>query len=272
MRTVVFEQDQGLLKVALNRPTVLNAVDTTLLEALKEGLNRFSGDERVNALMLYGQGDVFSAGADIRELSRLDEDGIRAFHHLRESTFHLLEQFPAPTMAVISGFALGTGLELSLCCDFRIADPAARMGIPSARLGIVESYRYLTRLVQTVGLSRAKWMVYTGQTLAGQEALAVGLVEVVSPDNRVMAHAEDLWRRMAAHSHDALVRSKSVLNQCFRDPFLEAVEDAALPMVASLTTNACKDALASFLKKSKRSSDSTPSSSESDTGKTIGTD
>jgi enoyl-CoA hydratase/carnithine racemase len=120
---------------------------------------------RIKLLILYGRAGTFSVGADIGELSLLDEDGIRNFHHLRESTFHLLEQFPAPTMAVISGYALGTGLELSLCCDFRLAAPDVCLGIPSAGLGIVESYCYLTRLVQAVGPSRSRWMVYAGKKL-----------------------------------------------------------------------------------------------------------
>ena len=265
MPTVVFEQNQGLLKVALNRPAVRNAVNTTLLEALREGLNRYGSNDSIKALMLYGQGGTFSAGADIGELSLLDENGIRTFHHLRESTFRLLEQFPVPTMAVISGHALGTGLELSLCCDFRLADSNARLGIPAARLGIVESYPYLTRLVQSIGLSRSRWMVYTGKTVAGHEALTIGLVEEVSPDNDVMGHAEHLWRGMAAHSRYALIRSKSVINHCFQDPFLKLVGDTAIPLVASLATDECRDALASFKNQSTRFPDPNPFRSERDT-------
>lgn len=265
MPTVVFEQNEGLLKVALNRPAGRNAVNTTLLKALREGLKRYFGNDNIKALMLYGQGGTFSAGADIGELSLLDEDGIRTFHHLRESTFRLLEQFPVPTMAVISGHALGTGLELSLCCDFRLTHSDARLGIPAARLGIVESYRYMTRLVQTVGPSRSRWMVYTGKTVAGHEAQKIGLVEEVSPDNDVMVHAEHLWRGMAVNSRYALIRSKIVINDCLRDPFLMMVDDTAMPLVASLATDECRSALASFKNRSKRSSAPDPSRSERDT-------
>lgn len=246
MLPVIFEQNQGLLKVELNRPAVRNAVNTTLLEALREGLHRYGGNDDIKALMLYGRGGTFSAGADIGELSLLDEDGIRTFHQLRESTFRLLEQFPVPTMAVISGHALGSGLELSLCCDFRIADSNARLGIPASRLGIVESYRYMTRLVQTVGPSRSRWMVYTSKTVTGREALTIGLVEEVSPDNDVMVDAEHLWQGMATNSRYALIRSKRVINHCFRDPFLMMVDDTAMPLVASLATDECQGALASF--------------------------
>lgn len=265
MPAVLFEKDQGLVKVALNRPSVRNAVNTPLLKTLRENLNRYGGDDSVKALMLYGRGGTFSAGADIGELSGLDEDGIREFHRLRESTFDLLERFPAPTMAVISGYALGTGLELALCCDFRISDSDARLGVPSARLGIVESYGYLTRLVQTIGPSRSRWMVYTGEAVSGSEAQAMGLVEVVARDNDLMDHADRLWRRMAASSSYALTRTKSVISNCFRDPFLVSVEDAAMPLVASLATDACRDALASFTKQSKRPADPNPSPIKNDT-------
>jgi enoyl-CoA hydratase/carnithine racemase len=108
-------------------------------------------------------------------------------------------------------------------------------------------------------------MVYTGKTVTGHEALAIGLVEEVSPDNNVMVHAEHLWRGMAPNSRYALIRSKSVINHCFRDPFLMLVDDTAMPLVASLATDECRGALASFKNQSTRSSTPNPSRSESDT-------
>ncbi len=246
MTSVLFELDQGLLKVVLNRPSVLNAVNSDLLKALKDGLNRYSADTGVKALMLYGEGENFCSGADIGELSSLDENGIRKFHSLRESTFELLERFPVPTMAIIKKYALGTGLELALCCDFRIAAPSARLGIPSGRLGSVESYLYLIRLVRAVGPSQTRKMIFTAETVSAEKAFAIGLIEEVTPNEDVFGRAAAIWQKISSNSKYALRQSKKMVKHCQQDPYLVAVEDKALPMVQSLATDECREALVSF--------------------------
>ncbi|MFC1896121.1 enoyl-CoA hydratase/isomerase family protein, partial [Thermodesulfobacteriota bacterium] len=177
MHFVLFETEDHILRVSLNRSTVYNAINSRVLDQLESGLNEYSGDGTIRALALSGHGGCFSSGADIRELSGFDEKGIRDFHQLRERTFSLLEAFPAPTVAIIERYALGTGLELALCCDFRIAAANALLGVPSGRLGIVESFEYLSRLVRAVGPYHAKKLVLTSERIDAKTAFAIGLVE-----------------------------------------------------------------------------------------------
>lgn len=249
MPSVIFEKRKNILKVSLNRIPVLNAVNRTVLEELKQGLVEAAADPDISALMVFGQGGCFSAGADIKELAQLDQAGLRRFHRLREKTFAILEDFPGPTFAAIERYALGTGLELALCCDFRIADEHARLGIPSAKLGIVESYEYVGRLVRAVGTFQAKKMIFTGERLEARAAHGIGLVEEVIPAGRLFERADALFDALSKNAPGAIRDSKVIVNRCGRDPYLETVEDPAQLMANSFTSAECQARLAAFVNK-----------------------
>jgi enoyl-CoA hydratase len=252
MSLVVFEKENDILKVALNRESVLNAINSAVLEELQDGLIQAAAKLNINVLMLYGKGRCFSAGADIGELAELDDTGLRAFHGLREKTFSLLEDFPCPTFAVIDKYALGTGLELALSCDFRIAGQDARLGVPSAGLAIVESYEYLTRLVRAIGIYQAKKIIFTSEKIDAPTAFAIGLVQEVVPTRQLFKRAANLVEAISKNSIDAMRHSKEAIRICGQDPNLSSVKDTALPMTRSLGTTECKNRLKAFLKKKNR--------------------
>jgi len=254
MKPVLFEKDGGVLRISLNRVSSLNAINSGLLEELEQGLKAYTGDRDIEALALFGQGGCFAAGADIKELSTLDEEGIRRFHGLRERTFSLLEGFPAPTVAMIERYALGTGLELALCCDFRIAGEDARLGVPSAGLGLVESYEYMTRLVGAIGPFWAKKLIFTGERIDAATALRIGLIEETAPSAEVSSRTDSLLHRILENSANAMRESKRVIEACTRDPNLFYVPDRALPLVASMRTPDFKEAVQAFLEKRKAKS------------------
>lgn len=249
MASVVFEKKEAVLKVALNRTAVLNAIDSRLLTELETGLTAYAADPGIKSLMLFGQGGCFGAGADLGEIARLDEPGIRRFHDLRERAFALLESFPSPTMAVIERYALGTGLELALCCDFRIAALDARFGVPSAKLGIVESYAYVSRLVRAVGPYQAKKLLLTGERVDARTAFAMGLIEEVTPAAALFARAEALTSALGGNSVYSMRESKKVVEVCRTDPNLQSIADLALPMVQALQAPDFKEGVAAFLAK-----------------------
>ncbi|UCF93886.1 MAG: enoyl-CoA hydratase/isomerase family protein [Desulfobacterales bacterium] len=249
MSVVLFEWKDSILTVALNRISVRNAINTEVLKALEAGLRTYGANPDVKALKLCGRGGCFAAGADIKELAGLDEQGIRSFHGLRERTFALLENFPAPTLAMIEKYALGTGLELALCCDFRIAAEDTKLGVPSAKLGIVESYEYMARLVRAVGPCQAKKIIFTGERVDAQTALAIGLVEEITPTAALFQRTATLLSHICANSINALRESKKVIAVCTRDPHLGQVDDTAQPMVASIQTADFKEGTQAFIDK-----------------------
>jgi enoyl-CoA hydratase/carnithine racemase len=249
MALVSFDKKDFVLRVALNRVSALNAINSGLLKELEAGLTAHAADPEIRVLMLFGQGGCFASGADIKELAGFDQDGIRNFHDLRERTFALLETFPSPTMAVIERYALGTGLELALCCDFRIAAADAMLGVPSARLGIVESCEYISRLVRAVGPYRAKKMLLTGERMDAQAALAIGLIEEVVASEALFVRAEAIVAAICSNSVYSMRESKQVVEICRQDPDLLRVGDKALPMIRSLQNPDFKEGVAAFLGK-----------------------
>jgi enoyl-CoA hydratase len=249
MPLVLFEKDKEILRVSLNRTPALNAINSTVLQELENGLKDHLTDPDIRGLLLFGQGGCFASGADIRELSSLSEEGIRSFHRLRERTFALLENFPCPTIAVIQRYALGTGLELALCCDFRLAAADARLGIPSARLGLVESYEYFTRAVRAAGPAWTRRMVFTGDPVDADTALRIGLVEEVSPPEYIFERTDQLLAKILKNSFSAIRQTKRVIADCARDPNLLLISDPALPLVDSTRTPDFKAATQAFIKK-----------------------
>ncbi|MGB9700102.1 MAG: enoyl-CoA hydratase/isomerase family protein, partial [Thermodesulfobacteriota bacterium] len=173
-------------------------------------------------------------------------------HQLRESTFALLEKFPAPTIAVIERYALGTGLELALCCDMRIATDDAKLGVPSARLGLVESYEYFYRLVRAVGLSWARRMVFAGEQIGAALAYQIGLVEEVSPPDKIFTQVEALLEKIKKNSLWAINQTKKILATIEKNPHLQQVADPALPLVDSLQNEFFRQATKSFMEKKKK--------------------
>jgi len=249
MSLVLFAKEKEILRVSLNRTAALNAINSELLHELEGGLKDHYDGRDIRSLLLFGQGGCFASGADIRELSGLNEEGIRDFHRLRERTFALLENFPCPTIALIQRYALGTGLELALCCDFRIAAADARLGIPSARLGLVESYEYFTRAVRAAGPAWTKKMVFTGDPVDAETALRIGLVEEVSPPEKIFERTEEQLAKILKNSFSSIRQTKGVIAECARDPNLLLISDPALPLVDSTKTRDFKTATQAFLEK-----------------------
>jgi enoyl-CoA hydratase len=249
MDLVLFSKESRVLRVSLNRTAALNAINGAVLQALEKGLKEFAADSDIRALILFGEGGCFASGADIRELASLNGEGIRHFHRLREETFALLEDFPCPTLAVIQRYALGTGLELALCCDFRVASADARLGIPSARLGLVESYEYFTRAVRAAGPAWTKRLVYAGEPVDAETALRIGLVEEVSPPEKIFERTEELVAKILKNSPSSIRQTKRVVAACARDPNLLLVADPALPLVESTGTPDFREATRAFLEK-----------------------
>jgi enoyl-CoA hydratase len=138
---------------------------------------------------------------------------------------------------------------LALCCDFKIAGQDARLGVPSARLAIVESYEYLTRLVRAVGIYQAKKIIFTGEKIDAQTAFTIGLVEEVVPTQQLFKRAALLVEAISNNSIDAMRQCKKAIQICGQDPNLLSVKDTALPMANSLDTVECKNRLKAFLKK-----------------------
>jgi|GEM_PF-891042 len=192
----------------------LNTMNTSTISMLEEALEWVYQDTNVKTLILTGQDPVFSTGADVRgELHALDQWEVRDFVRRGKQTFSKLEEMDCPTIAAINGLALGGGMELILCCDFRIAVPKARMGLTEANLAMVPGWGGSQRLVRTVGKTEALKMVYTGEQVRTEKALEIGLISAIVP-------AESLIEECRLFAKDFVNKSRLTLGLGKREIYL----------------------------------------------------
>ncbi len=207
---VLIEAEGGVAVVTLNRPRVRNAINLEMVEGLHAALDSLGSDASTRVLILTGAGrDAFASGADIRELK--ERRAADALLGINSGLFLKLERFPYPTIAAVSGYALGGGCELALACDLRVASESARFGQPEVGLGIIPAAGASYRLPRLVGSGRALELILTGRIIDAGEALRIGLVNRVVPDGRVVHEARALAATIAAKGPLALRTAKMVL-------------------------------------------------------------
>ena len=192
---VVVEVRDRLATVTVNRPETLNALDGATLDGLAAAANRLREDDGVGAVILTGAGEkAFVAGADIKELIRLDLASGREASRKGQATFSLFENLGKPVIAAVNGYALGGGCELALACHMRVASERARFGLPEVKLGIIPGYGGTQRLVRNIGLGLALEMILSGEMVDAEEAHRIGLVNRVFPAPELLSGAEALAR------------------------------------------------------------------------------
>jgi enoyl-CoA hydratase len=184
MVTLERRQD-GVAILTLCRPP-LNLFTLEMTQVFDQRLQEIASDRSIRCVVLTGSGDrAFGAGSDIKEFPRYFASGTVIDVKLRRENevYNRLEDLPQPTVAAMKGVALGGGLELALCCDFRIGAAGMRLGLPEIKLGVYPGSGGLIRLPRLIGLSRAKEMLFTGDPIAAETALNWGLLDrVVAPD------------------------------------------------------------------------------------------
>jgi enoyl-CoA hydratase/carnithine racemase len=178
----------GLATIRLDRPPV-NALSIALQGELHDAAERVSADPDIRAAVIYGGEKVFAAGADVKEMAGRNYAEMAAISRRLHASFRAVAAIGKPVVAAITGFALGGGLELALCADFRVAGENARFGVPEILLGVIPGLGGTQRLPRLIGPARAKNLVYTGRFVDAEEALRIGLVDQVVPDADVSGPA-----------------------------------------------------------------------------------
>lgn len=180
---VSVEVEGGIATIRLNRPPV-NALNKQMQEEIRASANDVTQAADVRAVIVYGGQKAFAGGADIKEMADMTYADMAARAHRLSSAFTSVAEIPKPTVAAVTGYALGGGLELAMCCDRRIIGDNVRLGQPEISLGIIPGAGGTQRLARLVGPAKAKDLVYTGRYVSADEALAIGLAdEIVAPDD-----------------------------------------------------------------------------------------
>jgi len=213
--TLLRQDQDGIVLVTIDRPDRGNAISRGGWLELRDVVREIREQPAARGLILTGSGDrSFASGADIREL--VDRDPWVALDGLVQSILVELEDLPVPTIAAVNGHALGGGWELALACDLRVASSKARLGFPEVGLGILPGAGGTQRILQHVGLGRAKELILSGRIIDGREALELGLVNRVVEPEEVLASARELLGQILEQAPRAVRLAKTVLNATSR--------------------------------------------------------
>ncbi len=216
MNEVLHERRGSALWVTFNRPQAHNAMTFAMYEALFQRCEEADGDDEVRALVLRGAGEkAFVAGTDISQFAAFEsgDDGLE-YEATIDRIVGRLEAVTKPTIAVVDGYAMGSGLALSAACDLRVCTPAATFGLPIARtVGNCLSMENYARLAALLGEARLKDIVFTARSIGAEEALAVGLATEVVDPAELESHVEALCERLAAHAPVTLRVTKEALRR-----------------------------------------------------------
>jgi enoyl-CoA hydratase/carnithine racemase len=192
---VRLEVEGGIGTIRIARPP-MNALDIEVQEGLRAAATEASARRDVSAVIVYGGEKVFAAGADIKEMQGMSYTDMVDRSAALQSAFTAVARIPKPTVAAITGYALGGGCELALACDFRVAGDNARLGQPEILLGLIPGAGGTQRLARLLGPARAKELIFSGRFVAADEALRIGLVDEVVDAADVLAAAR---RRVAPY-------------------------------------------------------------------------
>ena len=211
---VLYEKQENIAWVTFNRPEALNALNTEVNLVLTDCLNRAEADPEVRVIILKGSGDkAFVAGADIKEMMAMSAMEAREHAIRAKRVTDMIWNLKKPVIAAIQGFCLGGGLEYALSCDLRIASESAKFGLPEINLGIMPGGAGTQRLARLVGLTKAKELCLTGGMIDAGQALALGILNVVCPQDNLLSEAAALAKKIASKSPHAVTLIKSSINK-----------------------------------------------------------
>jgi enoyl-CoA hydratase/carnithine racemase len=214
LANVRYEKKDSIAHVTVNRPQVLNALNTPTWTDLRAAFEEAKADASVRGVILTGAGDrAFIAGADISELAHVDAYGAEGSSRFGQGVLDLIENLGKPVIAAINGFALGGGCETAMACTIRIAAEHAKFGQPEVKLGLLPGGGGTQRLPRLVGKGRALQLILTGETISAQEAYRIGLVNEVVPAAGVIDRAEAILKQIAANAPIAVKFSLEAANK-----------------------------------------------------------
>ena len=249
---IKYEEDGQISVLTINRPKALNALNSQVLDELDKTLDSID-TSKIRALIITGAGEKsFVAGADIAEMSTLTKKQGEEFSKKGNDVFRKLETFPIPVIAAVNGFALGGGCEISMSCDIRICSDNAIFGQPEVGLGITPGFGGTQRLARLVGMGMAKQMIFTAQNIKAEEALRIGLVNAIYPQNELLNEAKKLALTIAQNGQNAIKNSKKAINEGMQVDIDKAIQIEEKLFGDCFETSEQINGMKNFLEKGKK--------------------
>jgi enoyl-CoA hydratase/carnithine racemase len=211
--TLIYEVDGPIARITLNRPEALNAYNIAMRDELTQALSAVRDDPDLRVLVLSGAGRAFCAGADLTEFGTAPSPtAARALRFARDP-WHLLETLPVPSIAALHGYAFGSGLEMALFCDLRIAAENVELAMPEVRWGLMPAAGGTQTLSRTCGISAALEMTLTARRVTANEALKLGLVSRVVPSGELGTSVDELANELVALDRRAVRAARRAVRE-----------------------------------------------------------
>lgn len=251
-KNLLLTKENKIAVITINRPQKLNALNSDTLNELNAVFTQLEKDDEVNVILLTGSGEkAFVAGADIGELNKCNEDTGKTFAKKGQEIFDKIENCKKPVIAAVNGFALGGGCELALSCHIRLASENAKFGQPEVNLGIIPGYGGTQRLARLINTGRAAEYILTGDMINAEDALRIGLVNKIFPQDKLIDEAITMANKIASKGQIAVMAALSSIVS-----INNLTQKEGLDLEAQLFGNCCntkdfKEGTSAFLEKRK---------------------
>jgi len=222
---IIYEKQEGVAVIRLNRPQVLNAMNKRLWLDMQAALDDARMDEQIKVVVITGEGRAFSTGADLKESKTRTIEAYRDYLTALQEASRAIIRFEKPTIAAINGYAIGSGYELALACDIRIAADDAKIGSPEAKVTSSVTGGAFRLVQDLIGPGKARELLFTGEYIDGAEAERIGLVNRAVPQAQLMETVMAMAAKIAANSMFSLKMIKKGLNMALGEVSLEALMD-----------------------------------------------
>jgi len=249
---IIYEVEENIAVIKFNRPKVLNAINRTLIQELKDAVERVAADKSIKVLILTGTGDkAFISGADIALMRGFTPLEGRAFSNQGKEALFQLEALPIPVIACVNGFALGGGLEVAMACDFVYAADSSKLGQPEISLGIIPGFGGTQRLPRLVGKAMAKELCMTGAIISAQEAKDIGLVNRLFPRETLWEETMKVARLLASKGRVSIKAVKDSIERGYDQDLRNGCYQESDAYAMCLTSEDAKEGMGAFLEKRK---------------------
>ncbi|ACM18617.1 enoyl-CoA hydratase/isomerase [Geotalea daltonii FRC-32] len=251
-RNLLIEKHGAVAALTVNRPTVLNSLNSAVLDELLAAFSSLGQDEGVRAIVLTGSGEkAFVAGADIAEMADLSAMQAQEFSRKGQQLVNLIGRLAKPVIAAVNGFALGGGLEMVLACDFAYASENAKLGLPEVTLGIIPGFGGTQKLARLIGRSRANELIFTGRMLTAAEAKDWGVVNAVFPGGELVAKAMETAAKIAANGQLGVAHAKDAVKSGLDMAEADGMNYESVHFGALFSTADQREGMRAFLEKRK---------------------